>query len=509
MQAVQDRAKDVAVAKRSPRWSVAVLGAVLLVALLVRLPGLNDPPSPFHTVRQYYTAIHAKALVDQWTDAPTGERRAAQAGARDVYELEAPIQSLAVAAGWTILGTSTWWWARLFSILGYLIGGVALADLLRRRSSLRVACIAVAIYCLNPFAIELSTSLQPDAFMIGFSCVSIAIGDRLLVERSRRLAVMFTLTAVLAILVKGAALFVIGPALLGIIISDSDARANWRDPRIVLSALATLLIAALYYVPAYTVGDLRNQGASSIAPDLLANLTFWTDLARMLREVVGFVGVLAIPLAIWRSRSAMRGLLIGLSVGYIAFAFLYDYRSATHNYYAAILIPTASIAIAVALESPLRLQATRSMLRFEVAAFMVALSLAAVETSYSRYAPSNATPPVVARQIGDQVAHSTNVVMFAPDYGYPLRYYGSIAGPEWPYRADLALERLLGQYVPTAKEQLDTMRRDGARYFVAMGIDLESASPGLNELLRRFAVIGSGRDYVVYDLRAGSTGGAP
>ena len=444
-----------------------LLGVVFIVGVIVRLPSLGDPPSLFHTDRQYYTAIHAQELADPWLDRTAAERAADHAASRDVFQLEAPLQSYAVAFGWIVLRGTPWWWPRLLSIAGYLVGAIAIAGLLRRRAGQCAAVVGASVFLFTPFGLALSRSIQPDALMVGFTCLAVDIGDRLVDRPTWRRAIGFALAASGAVLLKGVALFAIGPIVL---LFASDRRwVRLRDRRVIASLCVLAAATIWYYVPEFVSGDLRAQGAGSVIPSLLGRVAFYQNWIAMLLRVVGPVSFAVVPVAIVWSRGAMRKTIAGWSLGYLGFALLYDYRSATHDYYAALFIPAVAMAAGVVAEQLWVRSNEIGFRRVIRPAVLGILTIGLVNFSFAPSPTNVETPPAVARAVGDAVHHGTRVIFEAPDYAYPLRFDAHVAGFDWEGPADLQLERLAFGKAPSASEELAAMRHLGAHQVVFIG----------------------------------------
>ena len=85
----------------------------------------------------------------------------------------------------------------------------------------------------------------------------------------------------------------------------------------------------------------------------------------------------------------------------------------------------------------------------------------------------------LAREVGNAVGHSPEVIFMAPSYGKPLSYYGDLSGRNWPQSLDFRLATLQGITVPRAEERFNEMTKQVIpEYFIVTNLaEFESRSP--------------------------------
>lgn len=149
----------------SSRWWVV---ACLLAALALRLPGLGNPPTDIHSVAQSQSASIARNMARQGID--LSQARIDWGGAHPApVESGLPLYEALCALGWQdvpYLSAVHHAWARGLSVLGWLLGTVALWLWVRRRlPGPRLPYLL--LYLFSPLCVVFSRNLQPDMFALG------------------------------------------------------------------------------------------------------------------------------------------------------------------------------------------------------------------------------------------------------------------------------------------------------------------------------------------------------
>jgi hypothetical protein len=106
------------------------------------------------------------------------------------------------------------------------------------------------------------------------------------------------------------------------------------------------------------------------------------------------------------------------------------------------------------------------------------------------------------REVGGLVRHSRQTIYLANFYGYPLLYYGELAGSYWPHWFDARLDALLGEAPKTPQQRLAEMNRaHPSRYFIVTNLGEFARQTDLRQLLdENYGVVARTDRYVIYDL---------
>lgn len=156
--------------KRLNGWNRQVVLAVLclVLALGLRLPGLGNPPTDIHHVAQVESASVARNMArfgaDLWV--PKVDWRG---GDPSSEEGGFPLYEVLCSFGWrgaASLSTRHYVWARSLSILGWLLGALALSGWVRRRLPGPVLPYLV-LYLFSPLMVAFSRNIQPDVLALG------------------------------------------------------------------------------------------------------------------------------------------------------------------------------------------------------------------------------------------------------------------------------------------------------------------------------------------------------
>ena len=151
-------------------WDRRVVVAVLCVLLAVglRLPSIGNPPTDIHHVAQAESASVARNMarfgMDLW--APRVDWRGAHPSTE---EGGFPLYQALCSVGWSggsSLGERHYVWARALSVLGWLLGGIALAVWVRRRLPGPVLAYLL-LYLFSPLMVVFSRNIQPDVLALG------------------------------------------------------------------------------------------------------------------------------------------------------------------------------------------------------------------------------------------------------------------------------------------------------------------------------------------------------
>ena len=142
--------------------------------MAIRLDGIAGPPldgsrysSAAIIIRQYHSALLARAYYLNWRGGSTAEDRRLAAGIEDDEKLVEPPLLEGVTAGvYVLTGGERLWIPRLLVAITWLVGGIFLLRLAERITSWSGAVAALAIYLFLPFGIVAGRSFQPDGVMV-------------------------------------------------------------------------------------------------------------------------------------------------------------------------------------------------------------------------------------------------------------------------------------------------------------------------------------------------------
>ena len=482
----------------------------MVVALGVRLHGINQSLVTFHPTRHYRSAVIARACYYDATPSVAAWARNLADAARSMQPVgEPPFMEWLACQSYRAIGHEDIRVPRIVVMICWILGAIPLYGLALRVGSVTTAMVAVALYLFMPYSIVATRSFQPDALMTLCTLIAaLAVARYFESPTGSRFAAAALLVGV-ATVVKPMSVFLTLPVLVGMAL----ARQRWwqvmTDRRFASLVLLGFLPATLYYGYGALFGTLaRDQMRMRFVPALLTSSFFWHGWLTQIRRVFGltlFVLALAAP-AIAPRRGA-RFLIASLWIGYAAFAVAFTYHMPTHDYYHLPYIAVVALGVAATLE---RLH-ERIVGRLPPTILLAsACTLAALIAGWGtlqawpRLTNPRAEATVAAyERIGELTHHDPNVLFLDLEYGYSLMYHGQLSGDSWPNTDDLAAERLGGEAPISAQDRFE---RDYARgkptYFVVTDLSSLREETDLRALLdQRVTVVEQAPTYHVYKFK--------
>jgi 4-amino-4-deoxy-L-arabinose transferase-like glycosyltransferase len=324
-----------AFALRSSRASrVGILVGVLLVAaLLIRLDGITTPSIES---RELHNPLIARQLYyGDGAGLPAWKQQVLRELGEVVRPIEPPVLDLIAAAGFRLAGGEELWIPRLVSSLLWILGGVFLYLIAVRLTTRPGALVALALYLLWPYGAFISRLYMPDAMMI-----SLLLAGALTVIRywerpsSRRLLAAGIVSGAATAAKPGVAIVFLLALFVVLAVSRRALVETVTRARLPLFAVLAALPTGLYYVyGAYLRDFLSGQSEGRIDLSLLATECFWRGWWEMVSIVLPFpqrqAYLALVPLAaglagVLVARAGLpRATLVGLGVGYVAFAFTF------------------------------------------------------------------------------------------------------------------------------------------------------------------------------------------
>lgn len=491
----------------SHRWLLRLLLAVcFLGALAVRFVDLTDLPLDFQPSRQLQSVIKARGMYYQTlTNVPDWQKTLAIEfwKAQPIQEPEI-MEHLAVIA-YQIAGGEDLWLPRIFSIIFWLIGGLALFALMRDMVGTDGAILGTIFYLFNEYTTIASRSFQPDPMMVMF----IILGLWALFRWYRNPTWLWTIIAGLlcgiSIYVKAPAIFFIAGGIAGLLFGDRGFKKMLLDPKVwVLGALA-LLPAVIYHI--YGTYIARFLGSDyydlRIYPSLLLNPVSYIQWIAEINQVVGFPAFLIALLGIFTLPiKKSRALLAGLWGGYFIFGAVFIYFTTSHDYYHLPMVPIVAIGLAAVgqvIFDHLRKLWGKPWIYF------IGMGLVLIWAGTQAYDARDALRKVDYRpeaafwlKLGNEL-RPYHVVGITPDYNDRIQYWGWDNILYWPTASDFQKSALSG-----GKEDLQKLFQEktaGEDLFVVTVESELDRQPGLKMILTHYAIFDQGNGYIVYDLR--------
>jgi 4-amino-4-deoxy-L-arabinose transferase-like glycosyltransferase len=494
-----------------PIWRWLLLGFLFFCALAVRIYGIDEYPLDFQPVKQYRSALAARAYYYQSIDSiPEWKRQVALANLKELGKLGPPIMERISALLYHLTGGEHLWIPRLLSAFSWLVGGVFLYLIARKVASPDAAIVSIAYYLFNPFGIIASQSFQPDPAMVMMMIISLYTIIRYYESTSLTRLMLSALVSSIAILIKPVSAFFIFGAFIPLTIYKLGLRRTILNTATWIFIIISILPSALYYgYGIFVSGALRGQAQDSFIPSLLLYPYFWQFWFKHIYRVIGFaalvgalLGVLLVPAGRYRV------FILGLWMSYVVYGVVFTYHIHTHDYYQLPFIPIVALSlgplVAMILSHFVQLNA-----RWPRRVIVSGILLLAIFLNIGLYLRERQELPdfgrevQLAAEIGAAVAHSPSTLFLAHHYGRVLQYHGEISGEPWPIRADFRSEKLIGKPELSVEERFDLLSAEyHPEYFIVTEFQEFEAQADLKEYLTvRFPILNETKDYIIFDLR--------
>ena len=481
------------------------LAILILTSFGVRMIDLKDPPLGFHPVRQLHSAIIARGAyfsLDTTAD-PVLRQTAMAAAASEIYE--PPIFEQIVGFVYYLIGSEQLWIARIFSILFWLIGGLALFSLARRHTSFAASLVGLAFYLCLPFGIVASRSFQPDPWMVMWILVTAWSADHWMETPTWKWTLLTGLFGGVAILVKAMAAFFVGGILLMTVVAGFGISRLVRSFKPWVMAVLVLAPAAIYYLIMNSgrSGDYFSFWTLGFA-SMLVTTKFYVQWLAMINSLVGMTLLVVALLGVAIAPVRFRMILIGLWIGYVLFGFAWPFQYTTHDYYHLALIPIIGLSITPVVDLFMQ-KLTRQTWFWRVVGVGIILAAAGFElyVGRSQLVTNNYfLEPRSWQLVGEALPTGESFVALTNDYGARLNYYGwRNAAYNWPTQADIEVT-LLHDNTRWDIPRLFQDVTQGRSYFLVTAMGELEAQPALKSILtQNFPVYRQGSGWLVYDLK--------
>ncbi len=496
---------------RAPWVEWLVLIALLLGGAGLRFSDLTQPPLDVHAWRQLSALMLARQFYLELLPNASPELKAEAVRLDElISSLEPPILPKLVAYTYLITGGERFWIARVYSILFWLIGGLALYGLARRMTSVDGGIAALAYYLFLPYANTHSRAFLPEPLMIMVMLLGLFAVYRWVETARWKWAIAAGVTLGLAILVK---IFVVFPLLFGIpffLLASWGWKSTLRSRQVWVFAGLTAVIPALYYlvmIPGKSSGYLEVWSLPFL--HLLLEPLFylrWLHRLELLFNPV-FLFFSLVSLALLDKNK--RWLLVGLWLGYVAEGMTVPSLIISHIYYNLYL--TAIIALSLAGGMAFLLsKAAQQGWGWRIMVAVVLLAAVGDTALFARkeiHDVDYSQEPAFWQQLAASLPKDAKIIGMTEDYNSRLSLFGWRHISNYPTSEDFAMDTLSGRQVELSaispqNWQTFLAQTNGFDYFLVTIMSEFDAQPYLREILYNYyPIILQGERYVVFDLQ--------
>jgi len=518
--------------ERSPALRAALLLSLFILALGLRLPGINEPYFSTHVTRQYRAAILTRLdYLATLKSVPEWRMDIARLNAAKEGTLEPPIVETVALVCYRLLGHECFWAPRLFAICSWMAGAVLLYLIAHRMAGPVAAVVSTAVFLLQPWGIIFSRSFMPDPLMLTMLLLTLLLMLRHF-ERPRGSSLTWLCVAAgLAPLVQAKC----APLIVGAFVALALCRHGWRraltGPSSWIFLAAAVLPMGVYYGGGILGGTaLARQADMSFVPRIILRPFFWGGWLLRVQRVTGLVSpVLAATGSFFFVRRESRALMFGLWGGYLALGLVFPVHIHTHDSYQAQFLVIVALGVGPLaawamrkLEEHLGGTAWAGIVTTGLVVLAVVLALSSFvlkkreiaeaiappsqrgnSAFFPRFNPDLSQLVRNAEEIGRAVEHSTKVILLSPYDSNRYRYHAEIAGVQWPRFAAQRKDAVRGLAARGAEACLESLRAGGrADFFIVTDLREFYAQSDLREILvSRYPTLAETEDWMVFDLR--------
>jgi hypothetical protein len=480
-----------------------ILVGIFSLGLLIRFYDLFDYPLDFHSPRQLHSAVIARGMYYENLDvAADWQREMAVHGWKSKPHIEPQLLERAAAITYQLIGAEKLWVVRIYSILFWVAGGVGLFLLAKELFGMDGAFISLIYFLILPYGVIASRSFQPDPLMVSLIIFTYLAVIRWYRNQTWRNAILAGILGGAAIFVKSVAVFYVGAAWVGVVLSGIGLRDALRSRQIWTIAGLTVLPYLCYHVyGVYIAGFLKSEFNLRFFPQLWHDPVWYLRWNGELSSVVGFEWFLIALLGTFMlKKAAYRGLFIGFWIGYFANGLALSYHFYTHDYYHLPLIPLVALGLgSCASVFFSNLRGSKKLLYPVIAGVILfAMILKAWDVRVTLKAMDYQGEVDFWKNLGKEIGQGVEVIGLTHDSGDRLEYFGWVDSALWMGSGDFNVRELAGQEFDMGilfEEEIT----DKDLFVVTLLHELES-QPELQLLLSNYEIYKGTDDYLIYDL---------
>jgi 4-amino-4-deoxy-L-arabinose transferase-like glycosyltransferase len=485
-------------------WVYICIVAIFVLGTGLRFLDLTDPPLDYFPQRQLRGAIIARAIYYQFLpSADPSTRDQAVYLANTMDKNEPPIFEGLVALTYLVTGGEHLWVARIYAILFWLLGGIALFALARRLTSPLAAIAPLIFYFFLPWSVIFGRIFQPDLPMMMLTLWVAYTLYRWGETPTWKWAILTGLLAGLAAFAKLPAVFPIFLLLIGIVLTTLGFKKTIKSPQVWVMVALFIIFPAIWYL--FVISDWASAYVGftlTLLKDLIQPSFYirWIIFAGGLVDlgvaIISFVGVWLLP-------KKKRIIPLALWGGYLLYGMAFAHHITTHEYYSIPLIP--AIALSLAPIAGLVLNQIKDQDHLAKGALIAILAFSLFYSGWmarSIMLSKNYRFEAIAWQnMRQALPKEGDLIGITHEQGYRIAYYGWRHVTPWPYTAEdeSPLHNNpdpMGDFVNRFENAVK-----GQEYFVVTLFNDFDSQPLLKAYLYdHFPIYSQGDGYLIFDL---------
>ncbi len=491
--------------KRTSAWVYACIVVILILGTALRFIDLTDLPLDVFPQRQLRGAIIARAIYYQLLpNADPALRSQAVYLANTMDKNEPGVFESIVGATYLLTGGEVLWVARIYAILFWLLGGVALYLLASKLTSPAAAIAPLIYYFFLPWSVIFGRIFQPELPMIMLTLWAAYTLYRWSETPTWKWAIATGVLAGLAAYVKLPAVFPIILMLIGVVLYTLGFKKAIKNGQVWVMAALFLIPPAIYYLFVIQSSSVEYVGFTlGLLKDLVQPSFYirWIIFAGGIVDLgiafVSFVGVWLLP-------KKARIISLALWVGYLIYGMAFAHHIISHEYYSIPLIPAVALSLAPVAGLIFERISTHGKLTQFAMVGVLAFSM-----FYSGWMARSILLSKDYRlegigwtEVGKALPQQGGLIGITHEQGYRLAYFGWAMVNPWVTTAaqEQAIARMPDPQT-TFKNLFDSTVQ-GKDYFVVTLFNEFDALPMLKAYLYdHYPVYSQGDGYLIFDLQ--------
>lgn len=490
--------------RRLSIWLNICIVGLFVLGTGLRFLDLTDPPLDYFPQRQLRGAIIARAIYYQLLpSADPATRQQAVYLANTMDKNEPSVFEGLVALTYLVTGGEHLWVARIYAIIFWLLGGIALYLLASRMTSPIASIASLIYYFFLPWSVIFARIFQPDLPMMMLTLWVAYTLYRWGETPTWKWAVSTGLLAGLATFVKLPAVFPIILMLIGVVLTTLGFKKAIKSPQVWVIAALFIIFPAVYYL--FVISDWSSAYVGFTLP-LLKNLiqpSFyirWFIFAGGMMDlgvaIISFVGVWLLP-------KKKRFIPLALWGGYLLYGMAFAHHIITHEYYSIPLIPAIALSLA-----PIAGLIFDRIINRSHAAQWALVGILVISIFYSGWMSRSIMlsknyryEAIGWQKLGQALPKEGDLIGITHEQGYRLAYYGWRHVTPWPYTADdesalASSSDPMGEFATRFENAVI-----GQEYFIVTLFNDFNAQPLLKTYLAdHFPIYAQGDGYLIFDL---------
>ena len=485
-----------------------VITTIFLGGIGLRFLDLTQPPLDVHGWRQLRSlAISRQIYYDELPNAIPEIQNQAHYLGEAFSTLEPPLFETLVANTYLLLGGEYIWVARVYSIIFWLLGGLALLGLARRTTSADGGIVALAFYLFLPFANTHSRTFLPEPMLVMWMLLGLYAAYRWVEGGQWKWMIASGVALGLAILVKVFAVYPIAFGMLFFLLSTWGLIGTLKKRQVWVFLGIGILIPAIYYlflIPGASTNYLQTWSLPFL--HMLSNPFFYLRWLHKLSTLFNLAIITIALVSIVLFPKKIRWLVAGLWLGYVLEGMTLPSLITSHIYYNLYLTPIIALSLASGAALLLSIAAKQgTWWRIIVlAALIIPTGDAAIFARKEIHDRDFSQEPVFWEQLSDKLPNDGKIIGLLEDYNGRMNVYGWRYVAPYPYSYDFAMDELGGRRVDLTGDNWETFRgkTEGYDYFLVTVLTEFEAQPYLKKILYNYyPIVMEGERYVLFDLR--------